>query len=753
MSKTAKEFSKKEKESMLKLLDKEINRYLDDKLKEGVLEDTFYRQGKENTMKKVRKWISDKFIQRHSPNVVAGLFEAVKQKRWEDIIFSYADEMPFGTTGIRGQACFNQDDINSFMKHGIDAPIIRGPNTINDVVLLMKSAGLAKYAVDNGLKSIAIGYDSRLNGKAFADLITKLFLGYGIKVYLFDEACPYPELTFAIPTIRAELGVLISASHNDKRYNGYKMSTKTGAQIDVVQRDEILNKYISKITTDDIKLKPLEEAGSKLVFLGGSERLPNRDYMGRELVDMHTQHINHIKNFILDRGLVSSWTDKMNIGYCAFYGVGYKSVPRILREIGFKNLYIVNEMNRLDGTFPCFHLYQQPDPGDSVAGNIAVEQFKKEYSVAKFNELDVMISTDPDADRFGLIIRVPDDQKAAYRQISEHPEVLTKSLKEMIPGYTERKDYNWYLLTPDEALSLLFWYRLHKMKEMNGGVVPRADESFVAINHTTTDAIAKIAKKHGIGVVRSWVGFVFLSKCVEKVWDGEILDPVKDHMFLLNTIDMNEKRSINLGVMEQSSGFTILGGRPLPGQYLGQNGHTRDKDGILVSALFMELIAYAKSRGKSIIDLLDEEVYLDPDIGFFSTYVEASPYWGQFEGPTGLTKKIRIFKKIDELYEQFNAGKEIVIAGKKVVSIGRYATGKYDDIHLWKGFPDEGLQFYFDEEKLDYVIVRASGNSHCIRFHVQLHANPDRSNLLETKVSLNKKAKGIAAELRKLCGA
>jgi len=133
--------------------------------------------------------------------------------------------------------------------------------------------------------------------------------------------------------------------------------------------------------------------------------------------------------------------------------------------------------------------------------------------------------------------------------------------------------------------------------------------------------------------------------------------------------------------------------------------------------------------------------------------VEASPYWGQFEGPTGLTKKIRIFKKADVLYDKFNSGEEVTIAGKKVISIGRYATGKYDEIHLWKGFPDEGLQFFFDEEKLNYVIVRASGNSHCIRFHTQLHAKPNRSNLLQTKAELYKKAKEITDELRNLCGA
>ena len=742
-----------ENDKILEQLEININSYLDEKLREGLLRKELYQQAKDNTIINVKDWLNDEFICKHSPGIRNGIFNAIKEKRWEDIVSAFSSEIAFGTTGIRGLACYSQKDVDMLHECGIDAPIIRGPNTINDIEYLLKSASLAKYAIANGLKSVAIGYDSRIRGEEFAELIAKAFLGYGLKVFLFDEACPYPELTFSIPTVGAELGVLISASHNDKRYNGYKICSKSGAQIDVVTRNQIYLDFISKITTSDIKLKELKNAGDKLVFLGGSEKIPGKNYFGSELIDMHTKHINHIKQFILDKDMLAKWVGDLSVGYCAFYGAGCKSVPRILGELGIKGLSIVNEMNRLDGTFPCFHLYQQPDPGDPVAANISVENFKKEYSDEKFKETDIMVTTDPDADRTGLVVKVPDNQKEIYKEISQYSQSMENGLKEMLPGHKKRTDYDWYLLSSDDSLSILFWYRLHKMRELNNGKIPDVEKSFIAINATTTDALTKLAAKNGIGVVQSWVGFVFLSKCVDLVWEGMPLDPVKQHDFLFKTYNMDKNRSINIGIMEQSSGFTILGGKPLPGQFIGVNGNTRDKDGILTSSLFIELLAYAKSVGKSIIELLDEHVYLDPEVGLFATYVENSPYWGQFEGPTGLSKKIGILKKADSIYDKFNNGEGLTIAGKEVKSIKRYATGKYDEVHLWKGFPDEGFQFYFDDEELNFVIARASGNSHCIRFHVQLHSQPTRDNLFETKKSQYNKAKEIAAELRRMCGA
>lgn len=742
-----------EMETVLKGIEREINRYLDSKLKEGEIREELYKQAKDNVMKNIKNWLNNKYIARNSPSLIQGLLEAVKQRRWESIIYAFASDISFGTAGIRGLACFNEDEVKKLAEIGIDAPILRGPNTINNIVLLLKSAGLAKYACDNNMKSIVIGYDSRIRGRDFAELIARLFLSFGIKVYLFDEACPYPELTYTVPTIGADLGVLISASHNDKRYNGYKISSQTGAQIDIQQRNVLYNDYISKVTTSDIGLMDFKDSGEKLVFLGGSEKLPERDYLGKDLIDMHTKHINHIKNFILDKKLFSQWADKMNLGYCAFYGVGYKAVPRIFRELGIKNIKIIKEMNRLDGTFPCFHLYQQPDPGDPIAGSIAVEQFKKEYSKEEFDKLDVLITTDPDADRVGFVIRVPENQKDVYMQIAEHSEDLKNSLRKMIPDYKERTDYDWYMLTAEEAFSLLLWYRLHKMKEMNKGILPDAEKGFIVINHTTTDILKKLALKYGLGVVKAWVGIMFMAKCVEKVWNGEILDPEKDHDYLLSTTGMDGKRCINLALMEQSSGLTIMGGKPLPGKHLGQNGHTRDKDGILAAVMFAELVAYAKSKGKNLIELLDENIYLDPDIGFFANYYESSPYWGQFEGPTGLSKKINIVKKLDKLREDFESGKELVFAGTKVLSVERYATGKYDELHGWKGFPDEGIRFFFDKEKLNYLTIRPSGTSHCLRCHIQLHADVSKSDLLKKKAETYKKAKEIMADVKRLCGA
>ncbi len=740
-------------EKALEELSEKINAYLDEKFRNGEIREELYNDAKKNVMRNIEKWLNDEHIIKNSPGLIKGLFEAAKQKRWEDIIYAFVDDISFGTGGIRGLAAFNEEEVKKLSDIGIDAPILRGPNTINDIVLLLKSAGLANYASDNNLKSIAIGYDSRIRGKDFAELIAKLFLSFGIKVYLFDEACPYPELTYAVPFIGADLGVLVSASHNDKRYNGYKISSKTGAQIDILERNRIYNNYIKKMETSDIRLMDFESSGDNVIFLGGSEELQGRDYLGKKLIDVHTNHINHIKKFILDAKLLSGWASKIKIGYCAFYGAGYKAVPRILGELGFTDIKTVHELNKLDGTFPCFHLYQQPDPGDEIAEETAVRLFKKEYSEKAFEELDIMISTDPDADRVGFVVRVPENQREIYKTISKHPKNLEDNLMKMMPNYEGRNDHGWHLLTADEAFTILLWYRLHKMVELNNGVLPNAENGFVVMNHVTTDAIARLAQKYGLGVVKAWVGFTFISRCVEKVWAGKQLDPMNDHDNLFSALGMDKNRNINFGAFEQSNGFSILGGKPPLGSNLGENGHTRDKDGILAAALFSELVAYAKSQNKSIIELLDEKVYLDPDIGFFANYAEACPYWGQFEGPTGLSKKINILKNVEKLVEEFNSGEELEIAGKKVIAIEKYATGKYDELHRWKGFPDEGMRFFFNKEKSSYLTIRPSGTSPCIRFHIQLKEQVSESDLASKKAETYSKAKEIVSEIRKVCRA
>ena len=161
---------------------------------------------------------------------------------------------------------FDRESVVRLKEEGIVAPILKGPNTINDVVLLRTSAGVAKFGREQqpAFDKLVIGYDSRIRGHDLAAVVAQLFLAYGYTVYFFDEPGPYPEMTFAIPykEIRADLGILISASHNDYRYNGYKLSCGNGSQFDPEQRDEMYNRYIATAKFEDIKLCPFWKAST-----------------------------------------------------------------------------------------------------------------------------------------------------------------------------------------------------------------------------------------------------------------------------------------------------------------------------------------------------------------------------------------------------------------------------------------------------------------------------------------------------------
>jgi phosphoglucomutase len=726
--------------SLLEVASKQINRYLDRKHKEGIIREELYFAAKESVIKNLKEWLEDKYIDLFFPNLKEGIKKAIKEKRWEDIIFAFLGKIAFGTAGIRGIVAFTQKELEELKKRGLKAKILKGPNTINEITFSLTSIGVANFLREKKTKSVVIGYDSRIQGKTFAHLIAKLFLAKKVKVYLFDEPSPYPEVSFAVPFLNANLGIIISASHNDKRYNGYKISSETGAGLDINTRNYIFENFIKKAKTEEIELIDFEKVSKEsLIFLGGEKKLPKENYFGKELINIHKPYLEHVKKFIKDRELIEKWGNKLNIGYSAYHGAGRKFVPFLLKEMGFKNIKIIHSLNKLDGTFPCFAFKQQPDPGDPLAAEIAVREFKKEYGKKEFQKLDILLGTDPDADRVALIVKIPKEQQKMYAKFFK------------IAGFRKNSDYSWILLDADTVWSILVWYRLEK--EKINGKVKNANKKFIVLNHLTTDMIVKLAQKYGIGVVKTWVGFSMIAEAVKKVWEGEKLSREKFPQIVFETYEMDERRKINIAALEQSSGFSILGGPPLPGEKLGEGGHIRDKDGTLAALLLAELAAFAKSQEKTIIDLVDEKLYLDPEIGCFINHYEPIPYWGEFEGPTGLSQKIEILKRADKLKEEIKKGKKISLAGLRILSAEAFCTGKYDQLHRWKGFPDEGIRFYFDNERENYLTIRPSGTSHCIRIHVQLRAkNVNRKNLLEKKIETRIKAVKIVREAKKIFG-
>jgi len=720
-----------------------IGAYLEKELKSGRIEKGYYQFAVDNVIPNLIDWLADPDIEQYDSNLKDGIRDAIKTERWTDLTNAYVSEIKFGTGGIRGKMAFKKESILKMKDEGLGARFLKGPNTFNDKVVLLKSVGVARYMCEKNLKSIVIGYDSRIRGQDLARLIAELFMGYGIRVYFFDEACPYPEVTFAIPSVRADAGILISASHNDYRYNGYKLSCGNGSQFDPEERDEIYDKYIVPATTKQVKLRRFEDAEpDQLWFLGGAKPLPGFNYYGREdkLINMHERHVNHVMSFLLRPDMIKNQSDPLNIAFCAYNGAGRKAVPAILEGIGFGKPTIIKSMDALNGLFPAFcsepGREQQPDPGDYRAADIAVEAFEKEYP-GRFKDVDIMIGTDPDADRCGVIVKVPEDQKELYGG----------------------KDYT--LLPADDAWCLVLWYRL-KYEIEKYGHIKDAGKKFIAQSHTTSDAIVRLALKHGLGVVRTWVGFAMLAAGVRKFWDQEDVPPLKHGRLdenadkcdpvIMETLDMSKERSINMAAMEQSNGFSMLGGPPPDTFSLGEGGHVRDKDGTFAALLMAEIAAFAKENGTSLIEILDKEIFLDPDIGLIVNYYEPAPMDGEYEGLAGTTKKKNVLVKAEEMFRKAKAG-DLEICGLEVSSAYLYRTGKYDAVN-WDGFPDEGIRFYFENDPYSYLTLRPSGTSNALRFHCQIKARDvTAENLVEKKREIREKAREVVAAVREMWGA
>ena len=583
-----------------------ISKYLLAALENDIIDQQLYNIAKANTYSNLKKWMLDENLDIISPNYKKGIIQAIENEEWEKLVNAYRQYLSFGTGGIRGMMAYDYNSIVKIKEQGLDAPIIKGPNTINNILLLLTSVGVAKFGLTRGFKKIVIGYDSRIRGYDLASIVAQLFLGYGYQVFLFDAPCPYPEVTFAIPfkKIKADVGILISASHNDYRYNGYKLSCGNGSQFDPEERDSILNDFIkplfdnpnfSESTKQILKYKPLQEADKdQLWFLSGEDEVPGFNYFdfNENRINIHDEHKDHVTSFLTSKEIVENQkelTDPLKMGFCAYHGAGNIAVPRLLSDSGFKAPQVIteNDLNELNGLFPSFEnapgKERQPDPGDKRAAKIAVDSYIKQYKKEDFDDLDILIGTDPDADRCGLVVKVPKDQQFLY------------------------DNNDWCLLPADDLWALIMWYRLTEGKDnITSEDIEDFDKKFLVLSHTTSDSTVKLMRKYNIGVVKTWVGFAMLAASTRDLWDGdeELYDlyarinegivpgnmnyshPIVYGSLGLDTSD--SKRSINIAAMEQSNGFSILGGPPIDNSSLGIDGHVRDKDGTFAAFLAAE---------------------------------------------------------------------------------------------------------------------------------------------------------------------
>ena len=309
-----------------------------------------------NYLEEYKKWVYSKFIDETTKNELKEIEN--NEKEIEDRFYK---NLEFGTAGLRGV-------------------IGAGTNRMNKYTVSKATQGLANFIIkENGQeKGVAIAYDSRNMSKEFSEIAANCLNANGIKAYVFEELRPVPELSYAVRKLGCIAGIMITASHNPPKYNGYKVYWEDGAQI-VAPKDKLIIEEVNNVNNyEDAKTMDKNEAVKSGLY----------NVIGKEVDDLY---IEELKKLSLNPEKIKEQED-LKIVYTPLHGTGNMPVKRILKEIGFKNVLVVPEQELPDGNFSTVEL---PNPEDKKAFKLALELAKKENA-------DLVLATDPDADRLGV---------------------------------------------------------------------------------------------------------------------------------------------------------------------------------------------------------------------------------------------------------------------------------------------------------------------------------------------------------------
>ena len=271
-------------------------------------------------------------------------------------------ELEFGTGGLRGV-------------------IGAGTNRMNIYTVRRATQGLANYILKEGTKDkgVAIAYDCRRMSPEFADVAALCLAANGIKAYVFDSLRPTPELSFALRTLKCTAGIVVTASHNPPEYNGYKVYWEDGAQVTSPRDTDIVKEVAAIKDFSEARTMDLEEAKKAGLY----------NVIGKDIDD---KYIEELKKLIIHPDIIKEMSKDIKIVYSPFHGTGNVPVRRVLKELGFENVYVVPEQELPD---PEFTTLDYPNPEDPKAFTLALK-------LAKEKDADIVMATDPDADRLGI---------------------------------------------------------------------------------------------------------------------------------------------------------------------------------------------------------------------------------------------------------------------------------------------------------------------------------------------------------------
>jgi phosphoglucomutase len=539
------------------------------------------------------------------------------------LIDAFYRDLEFGTGGLRGI-------------------MGAGSNRMNIYTVGAATQGLSNYLkkVFSQLTEIrvAIGYDCRNNSRLFAETSAGIFSANGIKVFLFEDLRPTPELSFAIRQLGLQSGIILTASHNPKEYNGYKAYWDDGSQIVEPHDVNIINE-VEKVRIEEIK------------FNGPKE---NIKIMGKE---MDEAYLNKVVSVSLSPEVVLHQKD-LKIVYTPIHGTGVKLVPMALAKMGFTNVIHVPEQDIVDGNFPTVI---SPNPEEPAAMVLALKK-------AKNVDADVVMATDPDADRLGIAVK---NDKGDFILLNGNQTVLI---------------FLYYIITRRKELDLL------------------KGNQYIVKTIVTTELAAEIARQNGVEYFDCYTGFKYIAEVIRE----------------------NEGIKEYIGGGEESFGF-------LPADFV------RDKDAVSSCVLMAEIAAWAKDKGRSLFELL-QDIYLSYG------YSKERMKYVVLTGKTGA-------EEIEQMMVNFRNHPPKHLAGSELAVVKDYETlieknfliGEENPIN--QKISANVLQFFTKDGSK--VSVRPSGTEPKIKFYIEVKASlKSRDQYDEVDAKTNQKVDQVMIDLR-----
>ena len=523
--------------------------------------------------------------------------------------------LEFGTGGLRGI-------------------IGAGTNRINKYTVGKATQGLANYIIKSGKakKGVVIARDSRRFSEEFAKETAKILVGNGIHVYFFEDIMPTPLASFAVRELGAVSAVVITASHNPPEYNGYKVYWEDGGQI-IPPHDKNIIEEVNNVESVEAIKKIDFEAGLK------DDRITIID---KKII---TAYIKETEKIAFDKKIESN----LKILYTPIHGSGYKIVPNILKHFGFTDVAAIDSQEKPNGEFPTV---QSPNPEEKETLSLAIEEAKK-------IKAQVVLATDPDADRMGVAVNDGSN--------------------------------NFVMINGNQIGSMLAYYTLLRHNE--AGTLKENDAIIKTV--VTTELQREIGESFNCKIDEVLTGFKWIAAKIEEY----------------KTTGSN--RFIFGG--EESYGY-------LPADFV------RDKDAVLSSYLFADMVRWLQNNGKTTLQFLDE------------IYIKYSLYREDLHTLT--LKGFDGAEKISKIMENFRKDPPAEIGGSKVIKIEDYEN-------KIKGLPASNvLQFYTEDGSK--ITMRPSGTEPKIKFYFSVKMKTNKNSIDKDKKILENKIEVLRDSLLKM---